>query len=131
MQNNATPPNFFCNCFRMKNTLAFALFSTLLTVVLCDDLTVENCHCNEGYEPKKKEDGTIECVGINVYTTEPCNTVNPPPCKCSGDVNSIVIDEKGTWCRSSAKEGNGTELWPCENKEDWIAYKTKTTNASS
>ncbi|GJQ66226.1 hypothetical protein Trydic_g4282 [Trypoxylus dichotomus] len=81
--------------------------------------------CLHSYKAQKKDDGTIECVGINLYNSEPCNTKNPPPCKCSGDdVNSIVIDDKGTWCSSTPKTGSESKLWPCENKEEWIAYKS-------
>lgn len=96
---------------------------TLLPIINAEEITLETCHCNEGYKPEKRDDGTIECVGINVYNTEACNIKNPPKCKCTGDVSSIVIDDKGTWCSATPKEG-APKLWPCENEDEWVAYKT-------
>lgn len=109
---------------RMMYYLTIVLCCIFITLLRSEELTVENCHCNEGYKTAKTENGTLECIGINVYNSEPCNTVNPPTCNCTGDVSSIVIDEKGTWCSATPKADTPSKLWPCENKEEWIAYRS-------
>ncbi|XP_017770111.1 PREDICTED: uncharacterized protein LOC108557909 [Nicrophorus vespilloides] len=86
---------------------------------------LEDCNCWEGYEAKQDNDGKIMCQGKMVLALKPCNLPEAPKCVCTEDtVTGILSDAEGTWC-NQRKAGKEVKRWPCENKDEWSAYKVK------
>lgn len=98
-----------------------ATISFLIAISMASADVLSDCKCGTGYKPTKTNDGKVQCDGIMLLHSKPCNIPEYPHCDCSGTVTGILSDYTGTWC-SENKLGKEQRRWRCENTQEWDTF---------
>lgn len=109
---------------------------SLLTIILIslaivspiNMVAVSSCSCWDGFEPFKSSEG-VKCFGKLVLNTMPCNVPKRPDCKCSINVDAILVNSDGIWCTKYDSKTKKSTKWPCENQNEWKQFEIEEKKA--